>query len=245
MRLERLEELSKDKVDRAERREGINHKIIDVLEASRDKLIEIDKGLDGVSATGDARAFIGKRLGFLAEEFGKVAPFTLELLEIVAIWSKLTEIVSHESLRDDVAFLLELSYAVQGLDDPLWKDLPKYFLETSELPANVINRASELSYVRERAGELEQKLMRGLYKYMWGSDKHIMELGFDIIRPGAGPKNVEEAKRRYEEACARAVEHKTPLLLKVIKEFCISRMVLFYDLSERALPFVVKLDNDF
>lgn len=226
--------LSKEQVDRAERREGINHKIIEVLESNRNKLVEIDKGLEGVKVTGDARVFIGERLGFLAEEFEKVAPFTLELLEIVAIWSELTEIVSHESLRDDVAFLLQLSYAIQGLDDPQWKDLPRYFLETSELPPNVLNCGGGLSHVREKAAKLEQ-VVEGLNKYMWGSGEHITELMFDAALAGTNPDAAREAKHRYEEARAHGDIYATPLLLKIIKEFCNPKMALFFDLSERAL----------
>lgn len=230
--------LSKEQVDRAGRREGINHVVIEVLELNRSKLMEIDKALDGVKVTGEAREFIREHLGFLAEEFKGVAPFSLELLETIAIWSKLTEIVSHESLRDDIGFLLQLSYVVQGLDDPVWKDFPRYFLEKSELPPGAVNDKGGLSHVRRRAAEHEQTFYEQLYKYMWGSDKHIMALCWDAVnavRVNADRRVVERATRRYEDARAHGDVYATPLLLKIVKEFCNPKMALFFDLSERAL----------
>ena len=80
--------LTKDQVAAAECREEIAHPVISLLETHADILVGFREDLKEIKDSQKAQSYIADTHGFLADLLEQLDAFTLQPLELVAIWSK-------------------------------------------------------------------------------------------------------------------------------------------------------------
>jgi|Napbiome12C3dose_1001474.scaffolds.fasta_scaffold00004_66 hypothetical protein len=123
----------------AEARIGINHPVITVIDTHLPQLIQLGREYSAIVDNHERFEFMSKTHGFLADALVDVGPYTLKPLDLVAVWSRVTEVFSVSSnQRYAIAEIVSAAYAVQGLEDPKWKRFPRCRLENFKLPEDVV-----------------------------------------------------------------------------------------------------------
>lgn len=147
--------LTMEEVERAERREGIDHPVLQVFEDNLATIAMLDEIYRNISDNSARQKFVRENFGFLAVAFVKLPAFTLEPLELLAIWSRAVELF-HVYMRYELAAVLSAAYAIQGLANPGWKKFPRTYLETGNLPAEVLEDRDGLLQVKAKLQELKK-----------------------------------------------------------------------------------------
>ena len=80
--------LTREQIERAARREGVQHPVISVLDGYAPRLAQFN---EGYSRAQDRQSFTRANLGFLADAVEEAGDFSFGPLNIVAIWSKTLE----------------------------------------------------------------------------------------------------------------------------------------------------------
>lgn len=160
------EPITKDAVLRAEQKGAVSHPILDVLEQNFPRLQTLRQECAQINGGGAQQDFIAQNYGFLADAIVEAGHFTLEPLEVVAVWSRVREIFGgsgkfeNDYHRFALAGIITTAFAIQGLDNPAYKAVPRYFLENSRLPEELVADEKSLVRINERVEELERSIKR-------------------------------------------------------------------------------------
>lgn len=146
--------LSEEDIRTAEKLEGdyANHPVILALNRHE---IEIARFVDGYFKIKDFQpgetrtkdGYLRASSDFLIEAITAAVPYTLEPLEMVAIWSRVIKLFPDEPNdmghyppihRHAVAGIISTVYAVSELGNTKWLDFPLTHLRDLELPAEVL-----------------------------------------------------------------------------------------------------------
>lgn len=164
-------------IARAERREGFSHRVIDVIDANSSKITQLIRETLGITDYEALQGSIRSSYGFLADDFGEAGSYSLEPLELVAIWSRVSEIFPLSPkfpmvyYRYPLAQIISSAHIIQGAENPGWKKLPRLYLEAGSLPAEVMEDSAGLTYVRNRVVALKNNIarIRSQFLYTKGS----------------------------------------------------------------------------
>ncbi len=216
--------ITKEQVERASRREGVSHPVITVLETYSPRIEKLNNEYL-LTAKDEKERFVRGNYGFLADAFEDVGSFTMEPLDIVAIWSKAIEIFSH---RYKLAAMVSCAYAI-GQDSggppyPELERLPRFYLEQSKLPAGL--GKDSLLHFKGRLDNIHRN-QKKLYFYAYGTDEDFGELAVKSYYQGD-----EEAKQKMQRLLAHAKEHKTHLLEELGENFANGLTPLTFELTE-------------
>lgn len=208
--------MTPDQYARAESRQGVVHPLLTVFD---NQLPAIERYRQGrVKTDGQAaQRYVADNLGFLADAVAEAEPFTLEPEELVAVWSRAMELFP-DSLysRYALAGIVSSAYATQGLENPAWRQLPRRYLETGELPEGVAGDRQGLSHVVAKFGDVDDSLDE-LNRYVYGSRDSGTMLARDLVmRERAGDV---EAGRLMDELIEKEQARKTPLLSEIGENF--------------------------
>lgn len=109
-----------EQIKAAEKREGYSsHPVLGVIETHLSLITKLNEQYRLLTATPEQEDFCSQNFGFLADALVKAGPFTLQPLELVAIWSRLREIFTgNRQERYFVAAILGNAYAIQGMENP-------------------------------------------------------------------------------------------------------------------------------
>ena len=143
--------LSEKDVRAAEKREGdyTKHPVILALDRHQTKIARFIEGYfeikDGqLGETRTKGGYLRSSSGFLIEAITEASPYTLQPLELVAIWSRVLELFPDGpgdmgySLRYSLAGIISTVYAVSGSVNAEWLDFPRTYLRDLGLPAEVL-----------------------------------------------------------------------------------------------------------
>lgn len=205
--------LTREDIERASRREGVSHPVVSVLEYNEPRIAEIHAEYSGIVDGSDRHKYLARNFGFLGDALEEAGDFSLDPLDLVAIWSKAMEIwPRHAYPRYRLACLLSASYGIQ--DRPNLKGLSRYHLETSRLPIELVRDKTELLHIRDRVQEIGKSL-GDLDIYVSGgvSLQRASELAMKR-RDGD-----EEAGRQLDQLIAHQKEHQIPLLSELHENF--------------------------
>jgi len=204
--------LTQEQVAQAEKRIGITHPVISTLRAQRPRILELNEERFKLSNAQEDNAFVANNFGFLADAIEAVGDFSLEPLDIVAIWGEADEMRIHGYA---LVMMVSSTYAIQGLENPVWKGLPRHLLETGTLPEEGRSNQSDLLHIKTRLQQVGESVDElGLYMY---GGKDPMVLAIELAR--RIKEGDEDAKREHEELTAYQAEHKTPILGKIRENF--------------------------
>ena len=141
--------LTQEQVAQAEKRIGITHPVISTLRAQRPRILELNEERFKLSNAQEDNAFVANNFGFLADAIEAVGDFSLEPLDIVAIWGEADEMRIHGYA---LVMMVSSTYAIQGLENPVWKGLPRHLLETGTLPEEGRSNQSDLLHIKTTTG---------------------------------------------------------------------------------------------
>ncbi len=115
----------------AESRQGVSHPVLGVFSRHAETISRLNGEFTAIRSTESGEVAFRKErekladYTFLAEEFSAIDAHTLEPLDLVALWSGIAETFPVAPIRYAVAQSLVLTYAIQGLENPQWKQLPE------------------------------------------------------------------------------------------------------------------------
>ncbi len=163
----------------SERRIGVSHPVIEVINSNLPIINERIKGYDSTlfksarSYDDSLRKALEHRdkynknnFSFLADAFVNVGPFPLEPLDIALIWSRGKEMFTSFS-KNDFPRLVSTAYTVQDAQTSDWKNVPRQFFEKKTIPEAVHNDVSGIANVRGKVRYVLQNAF-ALYEYVYG-----------------------------------------------------------------------------
>ncbi|OGH17942.1 MAG: hypothetical protein A2868_03340 [Candidatus Levybacteria bacterium RIFCSPHIGHO2_01_FULL_40_15b] len=207
--------LTVEQVARAERRDGVSHPVLSIIEQHLPTITQLTEEYSQITNNQEQQRYIGEHYGFFADALVEVGAYTMEPTNIVAIWSRAKEVFSGYH-RYALAGMVAGAYAVQGLDNPDWKRFPRHYLETSELPTEVLGDREGLEHAMRRLDEIGESLDE-LNVYVYGTKESGMEMGAKL---GARMRDGDtEAEAELEKLIAMEKERKTPILGEIHENF--------------------------
>lgn len=208
--------LTQDQVARAENRIGITHPVIDILEVHASRIAQINEGLRQFENNQDQQRYISEQMGFFADAVENGRSFSLEPLDLVAVWSKAMEVFDNRYGRYALARIVILSYATQSLANPVWRGLPRHYLKTGELSEEAVKDGDGLLYVKSRLDDISRS-DNELDFYASGTRESAMKLAFKLA--GLAQNGNTEAAQQLEQLKAYHNEHVTPVLREIKENF--------------------------
>ncbi len=217
--------LSEEDVRAAEKREGdyAKHPVILALDRHQ---IEIACFIEGYFAIQDGQpgetrtkeGYLRGSSGFLIEAITEASPYTLQPLELVAIWSRVLELFPDGPgdmgyhPRYALAGIISTVYAVSGSVNTKWLDFPMTYLRDLSLPAEVLQDRDGASCVFHRLAEIRLNFLEVDY-YKWGSRIDFGSLMDRALNDDSTAKS--EIMSRLEGFKRRD----TPVLCQLIENF--------------------------
>ena len=206
--------LTKEQIERATKREGVQHPVVSVLEYHEPRIAQL-KGYSTLTSNQEQQDYIRKNYGFLGDALEEAGGFSLGPLDLVAVWSKALEIWSDNRYpRYRLAGMLATAYGIQGRPD--LKGLVRHYLETSKLLERIVRDKSGLILVRNRLDDIHTSLDE-LEFYVSGVKGSSMELAFQLA--GKARDGDEEARKQLNQLIARDKEYLTPVLKELHENF--------------------------
>lgn len=219
-------EFTRDDILRAESRVGFAHPVLTVLNREASRISVVTQAATAIPDNQDASQYVRENSGFLVDAIEDAAPFTLNPLDLVAIWSRNGEFRRHRYL---MATALSISYAIQRVPTPeIWKRLPRRYIEDG-LPFEVTKDRDGLTHVKARLEEISTSL-DVLELVTYGTSESTIELGSKLakrMRDG-DPK----AEQEYRDLQALINECKIPLLDDLTEAFGNSMMPVKLDIED-------------
>lgn len=171
-----------------------SHPVVTVLQQESPQIQTLMNRVERMHSAEGTR-FIARNLGFLADAIRRIGEFTLEPLDLVAIGVQLDRLPHSRSSHVDtptsyVTHIMGTTYAIHGISNPGWADLPKYYLENldnrDKLSPAVLNDRAGLLQAQQRNNNIGTSLDR-LKKVVYAEnidrlpviDGMILHLGHD------------------------------------------------------------------
>lgn len=207
--------LTKEQVTEAESRVGFSHPVLTVIESHRSKLVQLSEAYPKTTPDGQHQ-YIRENYGFLADALVEAGPYTIEPLDLIAIWSLATTGLFPNYARYRLAEMVSGAYAIQGTENPEWRKFPRYTLEINELPEGVKRDKNELIYVQNRLDQVYANLDE-IQFYIYGSRESSMHHVFILAKRSA--EGDEAAKKELDALTLNEQMHKTPVLNELMENF--------------------------
>ena len=206
--------LTKEQVERATRREGIQHPAITVLEYHSPRISQL-RGYSAIKDNQEQQHYISRNYGFIGDALEEAGDFSLLPLDLVAIWSKAMEVwPDNRYPRYRFAGMLAAAYGIQRRSD--LKGLGRFYLETARLPDGLVRDKSGLVHISTRLDHIFAGLGE-LEFYVSGVKGSSMELAFQLA--GKARDGDEEARKQLDQLIARDKEYSTPVLKELHENF--------------------------
>ncbi|MBI4167794.1 MAG: hypothetical protein HY515_02455 [Candidatus Aenigmarchaeota archaeon] len=223
--------LTKEQVSRAERREGIYHPVLDVLDRRALEIAGFNAEYKKLKGSENQQLFVATHLGFLADDMEALPDFTLAPLELIAIWSKACEMMGYYPRKRGLANIVPAAYATKGVQNPGWKRFTGSMLQRCELPEDVEEDKEGLLYVQARVEGIKTGLGE-IEFYVSGvrdGAQTIRSLGKKAYQEGD-----KEAERELDRIEAYQKDHLTPVLSELLENVRTGRDLMLTKLT-RAL----------
>ncbi|MDD5415978.1 MAG: hypothetical protein PHE48_03195 [Candidatus Daviesbacteria bacterium] len=221
--------LTKEQVAQAESRIGITHPVLTVIENHLPTLIQLSNDYPKTSDNQGQSQYIREHYGFLADAFVEAGPYTLEPLDLIAIWSRVTRGVFPLYARYRLAGMVSSIYAIQGVENPEWRKFPRHYLETGELPECVTRDRGGLLYVQSRLRQIGESL-EDIDFYIYGTREPAMSYAFQLAKREA--EGDEEAKKKLEALILHEKTHTTPILSELLENFGNGYVSLYWPIEK-------------
>lgn len=172
--------LTPDIVAMAESRVGVIHPVISLIDKHLPTIMELNEGYALLTDNQEQQKYIRDHYGFFADSIVEALPFTLEPTDLISIWSRAQEVFSGYH-RYSLVTMISSAYAIQGLENPEWKKLPRHLLETGKLPDEVLHDSSGLLHIRKKVKEITESLNE-LDFYVYGMRGSALEYAAQLAK---------------------------------------------------------------
>lgn len=218
--------LTREQIAQAEKRGSFSHPVIEVIQKQLPQIKPLIEEYSKIEDTQEQQRFIRQNYGFLADALVATEPFTLQSLDIVAIWSRVMEIFSGYQ-RYALAGMISGVYAIQGLEDSAWKKFPRHCLETGEIPPELREDKSSLAYLKQRLDHIGESLEE-LDFYVYGTREAPMKPVVALARRiDQGDK---EAQKELDGLISYQKSHSAPVLAAIHENFSNGLIPLYFSL---------------
>lgn len=214
--------LTQVQIARAETRVDFSHPVIVVLEAHGPQITRLNEGWK-LFPDADQRGYIYSHMDFIANAVEDSGEFSLEPLDLVAVWSKAMEVFDSRYERYALARIVAVSYAIQGVENPAWRRSPRHFIENVQLPREALADRVGLQHVKSRLQEVVQSRNELIF-YIHGTRGNAMQLGIELAK--RVKEGDAEAELQLNEFRAYNAEHATPVLREIAENFSNSMPVI-------------------
>lgn len=167
--------LTDEEVEKAVKREGIEHPILTLFEEFTPQLQKYIKGKPATDDNSVAQSYVRNNLRFLAEAVEThVGGYSLKPLEIISIWSKATELgmTNYDLYR--LAAITGIKFASMGLLNPVWNNLVTKYFATGKFPKEIFDRKEDVAFFRSRL-DIVRENVGVIDKYKAGDGPTIEE----------------------------------------------------------------------
>ncbi len=203
--------LTKNLVQAAERGEGPDHPLVQVIRHNLPQIIYHDQQLAGLGSSRSSDDYVREKLPFLADDIEDAGDFELDPFSMIRVWSDIVPATTGRVSRYTIARMIESAYAMRE-NGSEWKRIPRYLLEHMDFPPMVVKDKEGLRRFVGRLQEIKANA-RAIEVYVNGSETSPLSLAYAIERGDP------EAIRQKEVIEAHQKEHDTPLLLEVRENF--------------------------
>jgi len=131
----------------------VAHPVVGLLDQQRESLSDLSEGLAHVEHSSALEAeYISREFAPLADDLVGLGDFTLEPADLHSIWGRVLETFPNRHLRYSIAAALSGAYAVQAVEAPLWKTVPRALHEDfrNGFPEALAHDTEGLTIVRSR-----------------------------------------------------------------------------------------------
>ncbi len=150
-----VSQFTDDEVSQALRVEGYqNHPIVAVMGRYEPQIRDFSLAYHSL-APQDGHEFARNNLGFFVDAVLEAGEFTLNPLEIIAIWSKVRDM---ELPKYDTARYLSLGYAAIPLDTAIWGGVQRFYLQNDSFPKSVTGRQDDLGIISQRLEQVSESV---------------------------------------------------------------------------------------
>lgn len=207
--------LTREQVEAAERREGITHPIIDLLEKHEEYILDTNKKIPSAGSRDTFWGFYIDNFGFLADELEEIGEFSVEPLDLIAIWSKTLDLF-HDYQRYAFSRMLSAAYVLAGNSGIDNKGATRFLLENDELPAYLLDDPKVLMAMRERFDIISRSL-KDVDFYVNGIEESAITVASRLAK--LERDGDVEAGKRLQEMIDRQNEFLTPVLDNLHENF--------------------------
>ncbi|MEX1052707.1 MAG: hypothetical protein WEC80_02570 [Patescibacteria group bacterium] len=172
--------LTPEAVSLAESRVGVIHPVISVIDNNLPTILKLTEGYNLITDNQEQQRYIAEHYGFFADSIIEALPFTLEPTDLISIWSRAIEVFSGYH-RYALVGMISSAYAIQGLENPEWKKLPRHLLEIGELPNEILHDSFGLLHVRKKVKEITESLDE-LDFYVYGMKGSTLEYAVQLAK---------------------------------------------------------------
>lgn len=219
--------LTRAQVEAAERREGITHPVITILERKDGRLRELSSNFP--SDREAQQRYIKDNYGFLADSLEELGDFSVMSLDLVAIWSKVGEFEYFP--RYEFSAMFSTAFALAGVNRPEYRGFTRAIFKSEghDIPELLLRDKESLEVMSRRLDEISASL-KELDYYVFGTYESPMSLAFDLA--GRKEKGDKDAAARLGELIKRDEEFSTPILHELHENFGNGLVPIRLDISE-------------
>lgn len=150
-----MEALTTESIENAINSNGITHPVIKLIDSHASQMSQFLEGYHADMSNAERQTYVKQNYGFFADAVVELKDFSLEPLEIIAIWSKVEEL---EMPKYVTAMVLASAYAQAKFTNESWKDTTRYMLENGTVPESVSHLKQDIEIYKERVKQVHDNI---------------------------------------------------------------------------------------
>ena len=156
--------LSAEDVDHAVRRKSIDHPVLALLDQLAPQIRDYNDRKPKTDDNQEAQRYVRENFGFFVDGVEQLGQYSLEPLEIIAIWSRIDELGLRLYTRYEAAQALGVKYASLPLTEPAWDRITTKIFLTRYLPEEAGACKEDVATFIKRLDQIRSGLKKiGLY----------------------------------------------------------------------------------
>lgn len=216
--------LTREQIEAAKK--DITHPVVQVFLGMQDEIKEFNLTYRKIQGNVEAQRYISSNIEPFARRLNQLEEFTLEPLDLVSIWSRISQDFEGAYMGYTLAAVIPTTYGINGIDSKKWKEIVPFVAKNRKFPKeflidepNQIKFWTRLKNVGKSLDELDY--------YSYGTREDCMDLANKAYKQGDN-----EAEKKFEEIIAWQKEHKDEVLGKIHENFGNGFSILFLNMPD-------------
>ncbi len=203
--------LTKEQIETAKK--DVSHPVVQVLLDMQDYIGKFNLNCKEREGSEDYQSFIGENLAPVAERLEELYNFYLGPLDLVSVWSKVTQDFQSLYARYNLAAAIPSAYGKIGITSNGWEGIIPFIAKEKRLPERVMGDEKNQLYFYKRLMDVTKSLDE-LDFYSYGTRENFADVAEKAYVDGN-----QEAKIELEKIITWQKEHKDAILLGIHENF--------------------------